>query len=171
MATNATPAAPVHLPMNVTMYVMNDVRHDSRVRREATTLVAAGHRVTIVGSSGPSGAAGAIEEDALGEVRITRVGEGGRMPAPIVWADRPWTLRRRATGTVLAGVREFPAATPRAAATALAAIVSLPWVALRGAWLGLRRAAGRPATGRPGWLTYLGSWLGPRRRWAQRATA
>jgi glycosyltransferase involved in cell wall biosynthesis len=157
--------------MNVTMYVMNDVRHDSRVRREATTLAAAGHRLTIVGSSGASTAAGSIEEDAIGEVRVLRVSERGQVPAPIVWADRPWTLRRRATGTVLSGVRDFPAAAPRAAATALAAVASLPWVALRGAWLGLRRAIGRPATQRPGWLTYLATWLGPRRRWAHRAAA
>jgi len=33
------------------MFVLGDVRFDARVRREANTLVAAGHRVTIVGRS------------------------------------------------------------------------------------------------------------------------
>ena len=39
--------------LRVVMFVYNDVTRDSRVLREAATLVAAGHHVTIIGRHGP----------------------------------------------------------------------------------------------------------------------
>jgi len=157
--------------MDVTMYVMNDVRHDSRVLREAATLAAAGHRVTIIGSSG----AGEVDPAAAGpeqagEVAILRVSERSPTPAVVIWADRPWALRRRATTTLLGGLRRFPDGLPAAVATAVVAVVSLPWLLVRGAWVGGRSSLGR-TTPRPGWLGYGGTWLGRRRTWARRAAA
>ena len=149
------------------MYVMNDVRHDSRVLREAATLAAAGHRVSIVGSSG---ADELPSSDVVGDLAIIRVAERGPTPAAVVWADRPWLLRTRATTRVLGAARRGPAGFPAAAATMALAIVSLPWVAVRAAWLGLRRGLGR-STARPGWLAYLAGWLGKRRTWARNAAA
>ena len=153
------------------MYVMNDVRHDSRVLREAATLAGAGHRVTIIGSSG-AGEAYPTEAgpERVGEVTIVRVSERARTPAVVVWADRPWALRARATTRLAGGVRQFPAGVPAALTTVGAAVLSLPWIAVRGLWVGGRSAAGRD-TPRPGWIGYLSTWLGRRRTWARRAAA
>ncbi len=157
--------------MNVTMYVMNDVRHDSRVLREAATLAEAGHRVTIVGSSGAGEAdPAAAGPERVGDVTIVRVSERSRTPAVVVWADRPWTLRTRAATAVLTGVRRFPSGVPAAATAAVLTVASLPWLLVRGAWVGGRAALGR-ATPRPGWLGYCAVWLGRRRTWARRAAA
>jgi glycosyltransferase involved in cell wall biosynthesis len=155
--------------MDVTMYVMNDVRHDSRVRREAATLAAAGHQVTIVGSSGAGdGGDAAPDRETAEGVTILRVGERGPSPVAIVWADRPWLLARRAVGRVVAAARLGPRGLPRVLAALAVTIVSLPWVAVRGAWIALRAAVGR-STPRPGWLGYLAVWRGRRRTWARRA--
>jgi glycosyltransferase involved in cell wall biosynthesis len=157
--------------MDVTMYVMNDVRHDSRVLREAASLAAAGHRVTIVGSSGSDvPAAAPPTTDQTGEVAILRVGERGPSPVGVVWADRPWLLGRRAASGAVRAARRGPGAASQIAATVAAAVASLPWLLVRGAWVGGRAALGR-STPRPGWLAYLGVWLGRRRTWARRAAA
>ena len=41
--------------MRILMLVTSDVAHDSRVRREASTLADAGHRVLIIGRGVPDG--------------------------------------------------------------------------------------------------------------------
>ena len=65
----------------VVMFVVNDVRRDARVLREASTLAAAGHTVTVVGR--PSGAfAGPAEWEARDGFEIVRV------PVPGAWRRR-----------------------------------------------------------------------------------
>jgi glycosyltransferase involved in cell wall biosynthesis len=60
------------------MFVLNDVRHDARVRREAATLAQAGWRVTIVGR--PTAAdATAVEREDGGGFEIVRVPIPGRL--------------------------------------------------------------------------------------------
>ncbi|HEX5590907.1 MAG TPA: glycosyltransferase [Candidatus Limnocylindrales bacterium] len=59
----------------VVMFVLNDVRRDARVLREAATLVSAGHEVTVIGR--PTDTASIVEE------RETRDGfEIRRVPVP-----------------------------------------------------------------------------------------
>ena len=71
--------------LRVVMFVYNDVTRDSRVLREAASLVAAGHRVTIMGRHGPD------------ERAITRQAGDGfdivLVPIPHQW--RTWVYRYR----------------------------------------------------------------------------
>lgn len=61
----------------VVMFVLNDVRRDARVLREATTLVAAGHDVTVMGR--PSDPAATAEErESRNGFEIRRVAIPGR---------------------------------------------------------------------------------------------
>ena len=58
---------------HVTMLVRNRYTHDSRVEKEARTLVAAGHRVTIVADAGP----GLPEHETRDGSEVIRVGRRG----------------------------------------------------------------------------------------------
>jgi len=124
-------------PLRVVMFVYNDVSRDSRVLREAATLVAAGHRVTIMGRHGPD------------EREITRHERDGfdivLVPIPHKWRTwvyryrRPWRMyglvRRRFFHHLLRG----PAGWVRAIAfigialvVAVASLVRLPFIAISG---------------------------------------
>jgi glycosyltransferase involved in cell wall biosynthesis len=62
----------------IVMFVLNDVRRDARVLREAATLAAAGHEVTIVGR--PSDTTDvAPDRERRGDVTIVRVPVPGRL--------------------------------------------------------------------------------------------
>ena len=119
------------------MFVYNDVTRDSRVLREAATLVAAGHRVTIMGRHGPD------------EREITRHERDGfdivLVPIPHRWRTwvyryrRPWRMyglvRRRFFHHLMRG----PAGWIRAVAflgvailVAIASLVRLPFIAISG---------------------------------------
>jgi glycosyltransferase involved in cell wall biosynthesis len=70
--------------MRVVMFVYDDVTHDARVRREAATLAAAGHDVTIVGRSSD------LSDRSIGEERL----DGTlvlHVPMPGRWR-RPWRI-------------------------------------------------------------------------------
>ena len=60
---------------HVTMLVRNRYTHDSRVEKEARTLVAAGHRVTIVADTGP-GLPERETRDGSEVIRVARHGPG-----------------------------------------------------------------------------------------------
>ena len=67
------------------MFVLNDVRHDARVLREAGTLREAGHAVSIVGR--PShGHRGGIEREQRNGIEIIRVPVPGRLRAGLIGA-------------------------------------------------------------------------------------
>jgi glycosyltransferase involved in cell wall biosynthesis len=123
--------------LRVVMFVYNDVTRDSRVLREAATLVAAGHRVTIIGRHGPD------------EREITRQDREGfdivLVPIPHRWRTwvyryrRPWRMyglvRRRFFHHLLRG----PVGWVRAVAflgvavvVAIASLVRLPFIAISG---------------------------------------
>lgn len=126
-----------HRPLRVVMFVYNDVTRDSRVLREAASLVAAGHQVTIVGRHGPD------------EREITRREHDGfdiiLVPIPHRWRTwvyryrRPWRMyglvRRRFFHHLLRG----PAGWVRALAflgvaivVAIASLIRLPFMAISG---------------------------------------
>ena len=123
--------------LRVVMFVYNDVTRDSRVLREAATLVAAGHRVTIMGRHGPD------------EREITRLDRDGfdivLVPIPHRWRTwvyryrRPWRtyglVRRRFLHHLMRG----PAGWVRSIAflgvailVAIASLVRLPFMAVSG---------------------------------------
>ena len=78
MSASATPTS------RIVMFVYGDVSHDSRVLREAGSLAAAGHRVTVV--------ARPVAGAATGDGRERRDGfEIVRVPLPSGWR-RPWRI-------------------------------------------------------------------------------
>jgi glycogen synthase len=117
--------------VRIVMYVLNDVSHDSRVRREATTLAAAGHEVTIVATPLADGDGDGSE--ALEGVTIRRVA----IPTGTRWwvtaVRAPWRLRP------------------------LGVLLLLPWVVVRGLWVvTVNRIFGRPV--RAGGIDYIRRW-------------
>jgi glycosyltransferase involved in cell wall biosynthesis len=133
----STKASPAGRALRVVMFVYNDVTRDSRVLREAATLVAAGHRVTIIGRHGPD------------EREVTRQEHDGfdivLVPIPHRWRTwvyryrRPWRMyglvRRRFFHHLLRG----PAGWIRAVAflglailVAIASLIRLPFIAISG---------------------------------------
>lgn len=125
------------------MYVFNDATLDSRVRREAATLAAAGHAVTLMATATATATAETVERELVDGFEIVRV------PVPQAfrrrWQDAawPWKFRRRSVGRATAALRGGPAHwpdIPRAGASILAAL------ALSGArtvWLALAPEARR----------------------------
>jgi glycosyltransferase involved in cell wall biosynthesis len=123
--------------LRVVMFVYNDVTRDSRVLREAATLVAAGHRVTIMGRHGPD------------ERAITRQARDGfdivLVPIPHRWRTwvyryrRPWRMYGLVRRRFLHHLRRGPAGWVRsiaflgvAALVAIASLVRLPFIAASG---------------------------------------
>jgi glycosyltransferase involved in cell wall biosynthesis len=133
------------------MYVLNDVSRDSRVLREAGSLAADGHEVTIM-----------VTPLAVADVAATRTAAGEPEPPPGV------TIRRVAIPTgspwwvtaVRAPWRLHP----------LAAVVLLPWTILRAAWvLIVNRLLGRPV--RAGGLDFIRRWRVEWLGWCRAAAA
>jgi glycosyltransferase involved in cell wall biosynthesis len=128
------------------MYVLNDVSHDSRVRREATTLAAAGHEVTIVATPLADGAGGGDGSEALEGVTIRRVA----IPTGTRWwvtaVRAPWRLRP------------------------LGVLLLLPWVVVRGLWVVIvNRIFDRPV--RAGGIDYIRRWRVEWLGWCRAAVA
>ena len=151
------------------MYVYNDATMDSRVRREAATLAAAGHAVTVLATNRP-GVTELQREQAEG-FEIVRV------PVPEGW-HRHWLAIRRpgvGRGEALAaagrGLVRGPAGWPAALRSAGAAL----------GWLGLsivRRLAllipprlGGPGQWPPAQAYYLAKWRWSTLPWADAAVA
>lgn len=124
-------------PLRVVMFVYNDVTRDSRVLREAATLVAAGHRVTIMGRHGPD------------ERAITRQAKDGfdivLVPIPHRWRTwvyryrRPWRMYGLVRRRFLHHLGRGPAGWVRSVAflgvavlVAIASLVRLPFIAASG---------------------------------------
>jgi glycosyltransferase involved in cell wall biosynthesis len=163
----------------IVMYVYNDMRSDSRVIREAATLVQAGHRVTVM-------ARPADPASPLGD-RETRAGfEIVRIPLPGGWrlwwtlARYPWRTRGELLGRLRAGASRLPTAAgasrlPTAAGAILGALVLLAFAA---AWsivcYPLHLLLGRLQRGRPrtiGPLDWLVRWRYAIGGWAAAAAA
>jgi glycosyltransferase involved in cell wall biosynthesis len=148
--------------LDIVMYVINDVTHDSRVLREAGSLAAAGHRVTVIGTPLPAGSA---SPDLPGiEVRRVAVPHGDVWW--FGWLRAPWLA---VAGWLRTALRAHQRPTESAALLA-ASVASLPWVAVRGAWVALvNHALGRPVG--LGWLRFLRTWRVERLGWDAAAVA
>jgi glycosyltransferase involved in cell wall biosynthesis len=82
--TDFAPAPDRRAP-HIVMVVDNDVVTDTRVRKEATSLVGAGYRVTVVGKASE----GQPAEERIGNARLIRV------PVPPTVHQEHWDRRRR----------------------------------------------------------------------------
>lgn len=115
------------------MFVFNDCRTDARVLREAATLTAAGHAVTIMAR--PTDNAARVGD------RETRDGfEIVRVPIPHawrrwwIWVRYPWRARSWLLFRVRNALSRPPIGLVNAATAIALAVAMLPWVAIRGAW-------------------------------------
>ena len=157
----------------VVMFIFNDCRTDSRVLREAATLVAAGHRVTIMARpTDPASPVGDCEDhDGFEIVRV---------PVPLAGRRRwmylrsPWRARVRVQSIIVDGLRHPPKGWLAAGLAIGGSIVALPWLLLRVATHGAGRAwaalrAG-PRRG-PDTLDWLVSWRFSILGWAHAAAA
>ncbi len=118
--------------MRVVMYVLNDVTHDSRVLREAGTLAAAGHEVTIMATPVAEGR-DASHPDPPPGVRILRVAVPRGTPWWVTALRAPWRL---------------PLPGP---------VLLLPWLIPRAMWVAVvNRLLGRPV--RAGGIDFIRRW-------------
>ena len=148
----------------VAMYVFNDVRTDARVLREAATLAAAGHRVTIV----------ARHDDPATPFREQRSGfEIVRIAVPL-WPHGAWTFlrypwrARRFGGRLLRpGRRAFLVAIRRIAAGLAILAVAAIWSLVRLPIAFVAGRLGRAVAGRRDRQVDPADWLA---RWWWRVT-
>ncbi|MCI0581392.1 MAG: glycosyltransferase [Chloroflexi bacterium] len=136
--------------MRVVMYVLNDVTRDSRVLREAGTLAAAGHEITIMATplAGELAADGAPASEPAPPpgVAIRRIA----IPKGSAW----WVAAVRAPW------RLHP----------LAALLLLPWTLARAAWVVVvNRLLGRPV--RAGGIDFIRRWRVEWLGWCRAAVA
>ncbi|HET9614925.1 MAG TPA: hypothetical protein VFP22_08945, partial [Candidatus Limnocylindrales bacterium] len=124
--------------MNVVMYVMNDLGHDARVQREARSLMAAGHAVTVMATTtGPDQPTGTRRTE--NGIDVIHVAVPRRYPWWFVWLKHPWRIAVRAAGELRSSPRR-PARIPVALGLTAFTIVSIPWMIVRAAWDGFSRA-------------------------------
>jgi hypothetical protein len=116
--------------MRVVMYVFNDCRTDARVLREAASLTAAGHRVTIIARPTDPVAKAGDREDRDGFEII-------RVPVPHAWRfywtwlRYPWRMRRWWVGRMGRAVRQPPGGLIVILALLAAAVVTTAWAIIR----------------------------------------
>ena len=155
--------------MRIVMYVQNAVTFDSRVIREAASLAAAGHRVTIMGVT-RSPDEPSPSTDVAGDVTTIRVA----WPASSTWwvtmIVAPWRLLPLSFASVKRSLTARPRQPARAVRAAGFALASLPWVAVRGAWVAIiNKVLGRPVRV-PG-LEYIRRWRSQHLAWDRAAVA
>ena len=106
----------------VVMFVLNDCRTDARVLREAATLAAAGHAVTIVARTTDPYAARGDEESRDG-FRIVRVPVAAGILRWLLLGRRPRTALHEAVAAFGAALRRPPRGWDAAAGAVLIAIL------------------------------------------------
>lgn len=136
MTSPATDAS--HRALRVVMFVYNDVSRDSRVLREAASLAAAGHEVTVIG-----------RPKSADEREIRRQRRDGfeivLVPMPHEWRRwwyrfrKPWHMRGLITRRIGYWVGRGPAGWPRAVGyvgvaivVAVLSVIRLPFIAISG---------------------------------------
>ena len=154
--------------MRVVLYVMNGLAHDSRVIREARSLAAAGHRVTVMTTTtDPAQRTGQREvHDGFEQIRIV---VPRHWPLWYTVLAHPWRLTRRLRSE-LGQVRRRPDRLVKVALIVALLVVLLPWIALLGAWTVVQRIVLHKPW-RPGVLDYLLRWRVFNLGWAAAAVA
>jgi glycosyltransferase involved in cell wall biosynthesis len=142
----------------IVMFVFNDCTADARVLREAGSLAAAGHEVTIMAR--PRNLEDSNEEvEAKGGFTIVRVPVPVAMRTWWVALRNPWRARGDMVRLTWAMLRSGPAGWLRVAGMAVLGVLTLPIVLIRGASTGVRVARGRPKRPLGGEFEYLGRWV------------
>ncbi|MHB8672563.1 MAG: glycosyltransferase [Candidatus Limnocylindrales bacterium] len=114
----------------VVMFVFNDCRNDARVLREAASLVAAGHTVTIMARPrDPVAVVG--DREVRGGFEIVRVAVPHRWRFFWTWARYPWRMRRWWVGRVNRAIHHLPTGAAELVGLAAAAALTLVWAAIR----------------------------------------
>ena len=153
--------------MRVVAWVINDVTRDSRVLREAATLAAAGHDVTVMGvTRTPEEAPGSRE--AYEGFTIVRVPIPRGSPWWMTWVRMPWVSMRSA---VRVAADDLPRGRIGPSLVRLAgAVASLPWLVVRVAWvLVVNKILRRPV--RLAGLEYIRHWRVELLGWGRAAIA
>jgi glycosyltransferase involved in cell wall biosynthesis len=154
--------------LRIAMYVMNDCRTDARVLREAASLAAAGHDVTILARpTDPGDTTGDREErDGFAIVRV---------PVPQTWrfywtwVRYPWRMRRWWVGRMGRAARSLPLGLFELLALLAAAAVTSAWAAVRlPFYLRARRRRQRPGGSNLDWVI---RWRWVALGWAEAAAA
>jgi glycosyltransferase involved in cell wall biosynthesis len=133
------------------MFVRNDAARDVRVRREASSLAAAGYRVTIVALDAKAGTL--PKHETFDSVEIVRV-----LP-PSVWRKRwediryrPWRIPRSSLGSLRQPANRAPGHVLRALVATALLVPTLPYVAVRAVQYAARgRKAPDPARRDDAW--------------------
>ncbi len=112
------------------MFVFNDCRNDARVLREAGSLAAAGHEVTVVARVADPSSADAETENRDG-FRIIRVPIPQGRRALWRWFSAPWSLRPAWTASTKSAARRLPSSLPELLRQLGIGLVSLPWFTIR----------------------------------------
>lgn len=150
------------------MFVFNDCRSDARVLREAASLAAAGHEVTIVAKpADPTARVG--DRETVGSVLIDRIAAPQAWRFVWTWLRYPWRMRRWWVGRVGQAARRPPAGLLELLALLGAAALTLPWMAVRLPFH--LRARRRPAPLGGSHLDWLVRWRFIVLGWAERAAA
>lgn len=167
-------AEPNHLdradaPLRVVMFVLNDCRTDARVLREAGTLAAIGHTVTII-----------ARPTDLNDQRVERERRDGfeivRIPVPARWRQRmrvlvtPWAARKGIRDWVEHQFATPPAGWLRLLKAAVLAVVAIPFVAATVLVIGIGRLVPGTATIRSG-VDWLVRWRISTEEWDRAAAA
>ncbi len=153
---------------SVVMFVLNDGRSDSRVLREADSLAAAGHAVTIMARTDPPYAAGVTLERRPSGVTIVHVPVATGRLRWLLLLRRPRLLAAALRTTVADRARRPPSGWLELAALLLVGVVAAPFAlaALLVLRLGRSAAAALPAVERAWladgwrlqWRYAIGSW-------------
>lgn len=156
-------------PLRIVMFVQNDVTRDSRVLREAATLAAAGHAVTVVGRL-PRRSEPPVQEHERDGFRILRV-----VP-PIAWESRwrwlthPWRRRRWLVTRAKRSLTAPPPLVPvHLATTAALAAVTVALSLIRAPFYLRTRNRPEPPGGTT--LDWLARWRGATLGWARQVAA
>jgi glycosyltransferase involved in cell wall biosynthesis len=148
------------------MFVYNDCRTDARVLREAASLTAAGHQVTIMARpTDPVATVGDREE--RDGFEIIRVPVPQRWRFYWTWLSHPWRMRRWWQDRVQRALHHRPPDLVEVAGLLFAAIVTIPWALIRAPFyvLAVRRPP-RPGGSNFDWLV---RWRWVVLGWAERA--
>lgn len=149
------------------MYVRNDVRHDSRVLREAASLAAASHHVTIIGTAGTDESNSREEH---GGVTIIRVAVPQQTTWWVTYIRAPWRLIGLGVSSARRSFVAGPARWNHGLVVLAFLVISTPWILVRGAWFAfVNRTMGRPVTF--GGLDYVKHWRAAILSWDRAAVA
>ncbi len=151
------------------MFVLKDCRRDARVLREAGTLAAAGHEVTIMALLPDVDAPGAERERRDG-FEIAWVAVPPRWRRRIRLASAPWRAWRTAGWWVRDRLRAGPAGWARLAVVAVVALVAIPLVVVGALLIALIRVM-PGTTGIRSGVDWLVRWRASTEEWDRAAAA